>query len=127
MADKLTELIDSLLQPNEEILTRALVSPAKPNKTVLHKSALLLTNQRLLEVEPSLLAAAVGKKRVSSAAIGLEEILQCDFRKGKMMWKNGGKNLVVVATKQGEFAWATPTAKAGEAFVAELSAVLHGR
>ena len=59
--------------------------------------------------------------------IGLEEILQCDFRKGKMMWKNDGKNLVVVATKQGEFAWATPTATAGEAFVAELSAVLHGR
>jgi hypothetical protein len=127
MADKLAELIESLLQPNEEIVTRALVSPAKPDKTVLYKSALLLTNQRLLEVEPSLLAAAVGKKRVSSAALGLDEILQCDFRKGKMMWKNGGKNLVVVATKQGDFAWATPNAKVGEAFVAELSAALHSR
>lgn len=127
MAEKIVEMINSLLQPNEEVLTRALVSPAKPNQSVWYKSALVLTDQRILEVEPSLLAAAVGKKRMSTAAVGLDEILRCDFRKGKLMWKNGGKNLVVVATTHGELAWATPNAKVGEAFVAEVNAVLHGR
>jgi hypothetical protein len=127
MADKWAEILDSLLGPNEEVLTRVLVSPAKPNKTVLYKSSLLLTNERILEVEPSVLAAAIGRKRVSTADLSLHEILSCEFRKGKMMWKNGGKNLVVVDTNQGEFAWAAPNAKVGEEFVTEIRAVLHGR
>ena len=113
------------MQPNEEILQRApwcrLLSPTSPS----FQSRLLLTNQRVLEVKVSLGSALIGKKRVSSVSVGLDEILQCDFRKGKMVWKSGSRNLVVLSTGRGEFAWAT--LKGGHAFVAEVNTVLQRR
>ncbi|MDQ3678214.1 MAG: YceI family protein [Actinomycetota bacterium] len=87
---------------------------------------LALTNERLLEVSTSTRTKiGIGKPRASTVSVALREIAGCDFRQGKLFWKNGGKNLVVVQTPRGEMAWATQSAKIGAGFAEEIRTELE--
>lgn len=111
------DALHALLRANEKIIDTVNASPASSNKTVLFQSVLALTNERVLEVSTSTLTKiGLGRPKASSVTIPIRDILGCDFRHGKLFWKNGGKNLVVVQTASGERAWATPNAGVGQAF-----------
>lgn len=121
-------VLDELLRPDERVVATVNASPATSNKTVLFQSVLALTTERVLEVSTSALTKiGIGRPRASSVSVALGEISACDFRQGKLFWKNGGKNLVIVQTAQGERAWATANGKLGQDFTKRINAELTRR
>ena len=122
------EALDELLRPGERVVTTVNASPATSNKTVFFGSLLALTTERVLEVSTSTRAKlGIGKGAASSVSVALADISGCDFRKGKLLWKNGGKNLVVVQTPQGERAWATMNPQLGQEFTEKVNTQLGNR
>ena len=115
------EALDEVLRPNERVTATTAATPATSDKTVLYLSLLAVTNERVLEVStPALSKMGIGRSKVSTVSVALDEIGGCDFRQGKLLWKNGGKNLVVVQTPRGEMAWATQSAKIGQEFAESI-------
>ena len=111
------EALDTLLGPGERVVATIAATPHSPNKSVLYQSLLALTTERVLEVSTGTLSKlGIGKTKTSSASIALGDIGGCDFRQGKLLWKNGGKNVVVVQTVRGELGWATQSARLGQEF-----------
>lgn len=118
------EALHALLRPDEEIIQIVDASPAA-SKTVLYKSALALTSARVLEVStPTLAKLGIGQPTASTVSVALDEIAGCEFRQGKLLAKNGTKNLVVVRTVRGDFAWATMNPRLAAAFVEQATAAV---
>ena len=115
------DALHALLRPDEEILDTVRASPAQHDTTVMFRSVLAITNQRVLEVStPTFTKLGIGKPSASSVSVALGEITGCDFRRGKLYWKNGGNNLVVVQSSNGQYAWATSSTTAGSAFAEKV-------
>jgi len=118
------EALHALLRPDEEIIHIVDASPAA-SKTVLYKSALALTNARVLEVStPTLAKLGIGQPTASTVSVALDEIAGCEFRQGNLLAKNGTKNLVVLRTTRGDFAWATMNPRLAVAFVEQVTAAV---
>lgn len=118
-------MLDSLLRPGERVVETVAASPAYSDKTVFFQSMLAVTDQRVIEVStPALSKLGIGRPTPSTVSVELRDVASCDFRQGNFLWKNGGKNLVVLQTSHGEVAWATPNARVGGSLADKIRAQL---
>lgn len=122
------DALKTVLHQGEKILASVDAADAG-NRTVLNfGSCLALTDIRVVAVSTSALSkVGIASATPSTVSIALAEISACDFRKGKLLWKNGSKNVVVVQERSGEYAWSTPDPRSGEAFATRVDKAIRGR